>query len=64
MGRYQRFNNLILKTDPKGKIKTPKVNIKEYTKYLLQEGTRDEKREILNCIKTELHLKNQKVYIK
>ena len=64
MGRYQRFNNLILKTDQKSKIKTPKVDIKEYAKYLLQEGTRDEKREILNCIKTELYLKNQKVYIK
>ncbi|MBU1164637.1 hypothetical protein KKA15_03685 [Patescibacteria group bacterium] len=42
----------------------PKVDIKEYAKYLLTEGTKDEKREILTCLKTELHLKNQKVYLK
>jgi len=64
MLRYQKFNTMILKTDQKDKIKTPTVDIKKYAKYLLQEGTRDEKREILNCLKTELYLKNQKVYIK
>ena len=45
------------------KIKTPNIDVREYAKYLLQEGTRDEKREILACLKTELHLKNQKVYL-
>lgn len=42
----------------------PKVDIKKYTKYLLTEGARDEKREILACLKTEIYLKNQKVYLK
>lgn len=64
MLRYQKFNKMILKIDQKNHVKTPKIDIKEYAKYLLQEGTRDEKREILNCLKTDLHLKNRKVYIK
>jgi len=64
MLRYQKFNKIILKTDQKKQTKTPKIDIKEYAKYLLQEGTRDEKREILNCLKTEIYLKNQKVYLK
>lgn len=64
MERYQKFNTLISKISDQGKIKTPKVDIKEYAKYLLTEGSRDEKREILACLKTEIYLKNQKVYLK
>ncbi|MBU1164638.1 hypothetical protein KKA15_03690 [Patescibacteria group bacterium] len=52
-----------MKISNQDKIKTPTIDIKEYAKYLLQEGTRDEKREILNYLKTELYLKNQKVYL-
>lgn len=63
MIRYQKFNNVILKCTDQTKIKTPKIDVKEYAKYLLQEGTRDEKREILNCLKNELYLKNQKIFI-
>ncbi|RJO60279.1 methyltransferase domain-containing protein [candidate division WS5 bacterium] len=64
MLRYQKFNSAILKINNQSKIKTPKINIKEYAKYLLQEGTRDEKREILNCLKTELYLRDQKIILK
>lgn len=62
--RYQKFNNLISKVDNQDKIKMPEVNIKEYVKYLLTNGTRDEKREILTYLKTELYLKDQIVYLK
>ena len=41
----------------------PEVDIKEYAKYLLLEGTKDEKREILACLKTQLYLKDQKIYL-
>ena len=63
MERYQKFNTLISKVNNQNKIKMPEVDIKEYAKYLLKEGSRDEKREILACLKTELYLKNQKVYL-
>ncbi|MBU1165248.1 hypothetical protein KKA15_06870, partial [Patescibacteria group bacterium] len=61
--RYKKFNTLISRVNDQEKIKMPKVDIKKYAKYLLTEGTKDEKREILACLKTELHLKNQKVYL-
>lgn len=61
--RFKKFNATILKMDNQDKIKMPEVDIKEYAKYLLKEGSRDEKREILACLKTELFLKNQKVYL-
>lgn len=61
--RFQKFNDTILKMGNQDKIKMPEVDIKEYAKYLLKEGSRDEKREILACLKTELYLKNQKVYL-
>ena len=61
MERYQKFNTLISKGNNHDETKMSEVDIKEYVKYLLAEGTRDEKREILACLKTELYLKNQKV---
>ena len=36
MERYQKFNTLVFKTDNQNKIKMPKVDIKEYAKYLLK----------------------------
>ena len=61
MERYQKFNTLISKGNNQDETKMSEVDIKEYVKYLLAEGTRDEKREILTCLKTELYLKNQKI---
>ncbi|MBU1164621.1 recombinase family protein, partial [Patescibacteria group bacterium] len=45
--RYKKFNTLISRVNDQEKIKMPKVDIKKYAKYLLTEGTKDEKREIL-----------------
>ena len=61
--RHQKFNNLISKVNNQEEIKMPEVDIKEYAKYLLLEGTKDEKREILACLKTQLYLKDQKIYL-
>lgn len=52
------------KTNDQEKIKMPELDIKEYTKHLLKEGSKDEKREILACLKTELYLKNGKIIMK
>ena len=56
--RYKKFSKIIsgkMKTAPKG------INIKSYAKYVLSEGSRDEKREILGSLKTKLILKDGKI---
>lgn len=37
------------------------VDVRNYTKYLLREGTLIEKRELLSCLKSKLTLKDKKV---
>ncbi|MBM2820921.1 MAG: recombinase [Candidatus Berkelbacteria bacterium] len=58
--RYEKFTNGILGQEIDTKIS--KVDIKKYAKYVLKNGTREEKRELLYGIKTKIFLKDQMVY--
>ena len=39
------------------------VDVRNYTKYLLKEGTLIEKRELLGCLQSKLFLKDKKVML-
>ncbi len=39
------------------------IDLKAYAKYVLEHGTKDEKREILKYVSGELYLKDQRVYV-
>ncbi len=60
--RFQKFNYIMLGNDgnemPK---KLSDVNIKNYTKYILLEGTKQEKRDLLECLKSKLTLVDKTV---
>jgi site-specific DNA recombinase len=60
--RYQRFNGVLGYTGEE-LIQKPAIDLKAYAKYVLQNGTREEKREILKYVNGELFLKDQKVYV-
>jgi site-specific DNA recombinase len=59
--RYERFTQGVLKQNVDNKQR-PKVSIKEYAKYVLQNGTREEKRELLSHLQTKIYLKDRVVY--
>lgn len=61
MERYNRFNHNVLEQSSDNNLKIPKVDIRNYAKYVLAEGSREEKRELLSCLKTKLYLKDQKI---
>lgn len=61
ISRYERFTHGVLGKEVSETKKT-KVEIKDYAKYVLKNDTREEKRELLSCLKTKLYLKDQKVY--
>ena len=60
--RHRKFMNGILGQEV-AEAQTNQVNIRNYAKYLLQEGTRDEKREIMGCLDATVLIKDSKIYL-
>ncbi len=62
--RYERFIGVLEQSNNSSSQKTkPTIDLKAYSKYVLQHGTKEEKREILQYVTGELFLKDQKVYV-
>ena len=61
--RFQKFNYILGNTDKNTSSKLPEVNIKNYTKYILLEGTKQEKRDLLECLNSKIYLKEKIIYI-
>ena len=59
VARYQKFTRGVL--GQKTKANAPEIDLKIYAKYILQEGTREERRELLGCLKDRLTLKDQQI---
>jgi len=61
--RYHKFKNNIFGIDKEEKeLKTKKeVNLREYAKYILKEGSTTEKRELMSCLKSRLVLAEKKL---
>ncbi len=57
--RYNKFSRGVL--GQKGKTDVPMIDVKTYAKYILQEGSKEERRELLGCLKNRLILKDQKI---
>ncbi|MFA5967167.1 MAG: recombinase family protein [Patescibacteria group bacterium] len=60
--RFNKFTQGVLGMSPDD-IKTPKIDIRAYAKYMLREGTTEEKREILDNIKTSVTLLDKKLIL-
>ncbi len=61
VARYEKFTTGVLGQAVGGTM--PKVDIKTYAKYILQQGKMEEKRELLSCLKSKLVLKDGKVTV-
>ena len=59
LDRYQSFMNGVFST--KDNLPAPQVDMHSYAKYVLREGSRDEKHEILACLKSKLQLTDQEI---
>ncbi len=57
--RFKKFQKTILGTQQKIIVKD--VDIRNYTKYILKEGSDIEKRELLGCIKSKISLANKMI---
>lgn len=59
--RFKKFQRSILGI--KQQIEVSEIDIRNYAKYLLREGSYLEKRELLGCLKGEVRLKQKQVYL-
>lgn len=59
--RYHKFNDVI--GNSQTEVTKPAIDLKAYAKYVLEHGTKDEKREIMRYVQGKILLKDKKVYI-
>lgn len=59
--RFKKFQRMILGS--KEKIQIVETDIRNYAKYILQEGTDIEKRELLSCLKNDIIVRNKEIFL-
>lgn len=62
--RVKKFTKEVLGQDVLSRLDLSQFDVRNYARYLLVEGTREEKRELLMCLKSELLLKDRKIVLK
>jgi DNA invertase Pin-like site-specific DNA recombinase len=60
--RFKKFQSMLLGN--KTPIAVKDIDIRNYTKFILQEGSMDEKREFLRCLKSGIVLNDKKISLK
>lgn len=60
--RHKRFHSGIMGR-PDIEYRTKDIDVRNYTKYLLKEGSIFEKRDLLGCLKSEIMLKNKAIFL-
>ncbi len=61
--RYNKFAHNVLSEDQK-EVSIPKIDLRNFAKYILREGSREEKRDLLSCLNATIYLKNRGIYLK
>ncbi|MBP6974977.1 MAG: recombinase family protein [Candidatus Pacebacteria bacterium] len=59
--RIGKFRKILL--GDKAKIEIKDIDIRNYAKYILKEGSTIEKRELLDCLKSKIFMKSKKLYL-
>ena len=59
--RFKKFEQMLLGT--KTAVAVKDIDIRNYAKFILIEGTMEEKREFLRCLRTEILLKNKEIFL-
>ena len=59
--RFKKFEQMLLCT--KTPVAVKDIDIRNYAKFILLEGSMEEKREFMRCLKSEIFLKNKKIYL-
>ena len=58
VSRFKKFSSGVLRQTTERTAEVNRVDVRQYAKYILREGTKDEKHELLGCLKSKLMLKD------
>ncbi len=64
IAKYRQFSYGVLGRGTEFDNRPHEADVKNYAKYVLIHGTKDEKREILACLKSRIEIKNRAVVLK
>jgi hypothetical protein len=59
--RYNKFHRSVLGSNTKSKHK--EIDLRTYAKYILKEGTNEEKRELMGCFRSKIKLIKQNIIL-
>lgn len=59
--RFNKFNRGVLGVSGNSK-KHKDIDLKTYAKYILKDGSKDEKRELMGCLESKVVVKNKEVF--
>lgn len=60
--RFKKFEQMLLGS--KTPVAVKDIDVRNYAKFILQEGSMDEKREFLRCLKSEIQLNKKEILLK
>ncbi len=61
INRFKKFSYTVFGQELGTEKSSPKADIKNYAKYVLTNGSKDEKREVLSCLKSRLEIKDKQI---
>ena len=64
VARYRKFSYGILGQDVNFERRPIDIDTRNYAKYILIEGSKDEKRELLLCLRSKIELKDRLISLK
>lgn len=64
INKYRQFSYIVLGRETEFDKKTIEADMRNYIKHVLKTGTKDQKREILGCLKSEVVLLDKKILLK
>lgn len=62
--KYRQFSYSVLGRETEFDKKSLETDTRNYAKYILKNGSRDEKRELLSCLRSKLEIKDRTVYLR
>lgn len=63
MEKYKNFSQGVLGKMMESNTLIPTVDARSYAKHVLQFGNREDKRNLLKCLRSRIYLQNQKIYL-
>lgn len=63
VARFKKFSSGVLRQTTERTAEVNRVDVRQYAKYILREGTKDEKHELLGCLKSKLLLKDGSIQL-